>query len=196
VLVDTRDDTSGKHALRVGVLSRNFAMHLGLPAGAADAIELSARLHDIGKVFIPDRILLKPGPLDKQERGAMEQHTVIGAQLLSGAISQGRLLARLIARFHHECWDGNGYPMGLPGEQIPYIVRLVTVVDVFDALVNERPYKRAWDHETTTTWMLRQAGKQFDPVLVKEFVEFLKPHRGDIPALLGQLEACALSSEN
>lgn len=188
VLVDTRDDSTGKHAIRVGRLSRLFALHQGFPAGAGDAIELAARLHDIGKVFVPDRILMKPGPLDAEERQIMEQHAQIGAQLLGTALQPGRLLARLMARLHHEFWDGNGYPFRLPGERIPYIVRLVTVVDVFDALVNERPYKRAWDCETTLSWMLRQAGKQFDPELVRAFVSFIHPHRNDVPALLQELE--------
>lgn len=188
VLVDTRDDSTGKHAIRVGRLSRLFALQQGFPAGAADAIELAARLHDIGKVFVPDRILMKPGPLDSEERQIMEQHTQIGAQLLGTAMQPGRLLARLMARLHHEFWDGNGYPFRLPGERTPCIVRLVTVVDVFDALVNERPYKRAWDCETTLSWMLRQAGKQFDPELVRAFVSFIQPYRNDVPALLLELE--------
>lgn len=196
VLVDTRDDSTGKHAIRVGRLSRLFALHQGFPKGAGEAIELAARLHDIGKVFVPDRILMKPGALDAEERRIMEQHTQIGAQLLGAGLQPGRLLARLLARLHHEFWDGNGYPFRLPGERIPYIVRLVTVVDVFDALVNERPYKHAWDGQTALEWMLRQAGKQFDPELVRAFASFIQPHQKDVPALQRELEtsACHIDS--
>lgn len=192
VLVDERDDATGKHAVRVGVLARQFSLHVGFPPGAGPAIELAARLHDIGKIFIPDHILLKPSSLTPAERQSMQQHTSLGAQMLSNSSRPGRLLARLMSHFHHENWDARGYPYGLPGERIPCIVRLVSVVDVFDALINERPYKQAWDAASALHWMLGHAGRQFDPKLVRQFADFMSPAKDDLPGLRRRLEEDAL----
>lgn len=187
MLVDTRDDVTGIHALRVGRLARLFALHLGFPARAADAIELGARLHDIGKPLIPDRIVLKPGPLDADERRTMEQHVILGGRLLGNSRLPSLVLARVIARHHHEHWDGQGYPYGLSGTQIPLIVRLVSIVDVFDALINERPYKRAWAASQALAWLAFKSGKQFDPNLVVPFIQFIQRQLYRFDAFVNEL---------
>lgn len=189
MLVDTRDDVTGIHALRVGRLARQFALHLGFPARAADAIELGARLHDIGKPLIPDRIVLKPGPLDSDERRTMEQHVILGGRLLGNSRLPSLVLARVIARHHHEHWDGQGYPYGLSGTQIPLIVRLVSIVDVFDALINERPYKRAWAASQALAWLAFKSGKQFDPDLVVPFIQFIQRQLYRFDAFMNELSA-------
>jgi hemerythrin-like metal-binding protein len=144
-------------------------------------------LHEIGKVGIPDRILLKDGPLGREERQLIEQHTLIGHEILlkTAVISDSPELIRLaaaVARSHHERFDGRGYPDGLAGEAIPLAARIVAVVDVFDALTGVRPYKAAWSEERAIDFICQQAGSQFDPKVVEAFLAALDARRDGAPA--------------
>src|SRR3712207_1633498 len=125
----------------------------------------SSSMHDIGKIAIPDAVLLKQGPLDAQEWEVMKSHTTVGAQLLSGSRSPVVRVAEIIARTHHEKWDGTGYPAGLTGEEIPLVSRICAVCDVFDALVSDRPYKEAWLVDDALREIRRLAGTHLDPRL-------------------------------
>lgn len=167
-----RDDATGQHTRRVAHLTHFLAKTLKLD-NAIDIAE-AARLHDLGKVAVPDSILLKRGPLDAQERKHMQLHTIFGEQMLSDSNSNVMKLAQIIALHHHERWDGQGYPAGLKGKQIPLAARIVAVADVFDALTNERPYKRAWSQVDALTEICSQSGKQFDPNVVKALEHVLK----------------------
>jgi CHASE2 domain-containing sensor protein len=170
--VESRDAETGEHTFRIGLLAHGLALELGLAPSEARLIKHAAIAHDIGKIGIPDRILLKPGALDDDEREAMRRHTEIGSRLLAGSSSPLVQLAESIARTHHEWWDGSGYPDGLAGEQIPLAGRLCAVVDVYDALVSRRHYKPAWDAEEVLQLIERNRGTQFDPRIVDAFVRF------------------------
>ncbi|HEX5922867.1 MAG TPA: HD domain-containing phosphohydrolase [Baekduia sp.] len=157
-----RDDDTGAHTRRVGELAGRLAEALGLPAERVRLIRLAAPLHDVGKIGIPDAILLKPGRLTEEEFDHMKRHTTIGAQMLAGGVSAQIALAEQIARTHHERWDGTGYPAGLAGDAIPIAGRIVAVADVFDALTHVRPYKTAWPRAEALAELRRQRGRQFD----------------------------------
>jgi putative two-component system response regulator len=144
-----------------------------------ELIRRAAPLHDIGKIGIPDAILLKPGKLTGAEFATVKRHTTIGAKILSGSESSLLRLAERIALSHHERWDGNGYPHRLCGEQIALAGRIVAIADVFDALTHERPYKNAWPVDQAVAEVIAQRGRQFDPALVDAFA------RLDHSALLG-----------
>ncbi|UBV45401.1 tetratricopeptide repeat protein (plasmid) [Deinococcus taeanensis] len=169
-----RDDQTGKHTFRVGHVSAYLAERLGMPAGEVDILRLAARLHDVGKIGIPDAILLKPGRFTPEEFDTMKQHAVIGARILSGGHSALLRAAEEIALTHHERWDGTGYPYGLSGEAIPLSGRLVSIADVYDALTSERPYKRAWTPQEALTEIEAQAGRQFDPRVVEAFGDMVR----------------------
>ena len=194
VTAELRDDATGKHCYRVGRLSMLLARAAGLPEGEVEALDLAARLHDIGKIVIPDAILLKPGPLDRTELHLMRSHTSIGADILSSGAFPVPPAAHAIARHHHERWDGSGYPDGLAGEAIPRVARIAALADVYDALTHERPYKRAWSHEESMAYIVEQAGTQFDPALVPLFVQMMGPAAGDLAAFLRDAEIGAASS--
>lgn len=162
---ERRDDATGQHLRRVATLVLHLARALDLPD--ADLIAEAARLHDLGKVSLPDSILLKAGPLTPGEREVMQQHTTHGAELLAGGTSRVLMLAQSIALHHHERWDGTGYPHQLRGEAIPLPARLVAVADVFDALLSERPYKRAWPLAEALGEMRRLSGTHFEPRIVQ-----------------------------
>ena len=162
-----RDDATGEHTKRVGCLSAAIAIELGLPKEEVEAIRLTAPLHDVGKIAIPDNVLLKPGKLSEPEFELVKLHTTVGAQLLSIINSDDMKLASEIAMSHHEKWDGSGYPDGLVGSQIPLPARIVAVADVFDALTHSRPYKDAWPKEEALTEIERCSGKHFDPTIVR-----------------------------
>ena len=164
-----RDDNTQQHALRIGATAARLAEGLGGDETFVTGIRRAAALHDIGKIAIPDAILLKQGPLEPQERELMQTHTTAGALILSGSTSALLRLAEEIALSHHERWDGTGYPNGLAGEQIPLPARIVAVADVFDALAHARPYKPAWPVERAVQEILSQAGRQFDPAVVSVF---------------------------
>jgi putative two-component system response regulator len=167
-----RDDDTGEHAQRVGLLSARIASELGLPAESVELIRRAATLHDVGKIGISDTILLKPGKLTAEEMNTMREHVKIGAHILSGGSSQYLQIAEKIALTHHEWWDGNGY-LALSGDEIPLEGRIVAVADVFDALVNERPYKSAWLREDAVAHIAALRGRQFDPVIVDAFMRML-----------------------
>jgi len=166
-----RDDDTGQHTQRVGHASSMLARHLGFSPAEVELVQQTAPLHDVGKIGVSDSILLKPGRLTPEELAVMRTHTTIGAALLSGGHSDLVLMAETIARTHHERWDGQGYPAGLAGEEIPLIGRIVSIVDVFDALTHERPYKRAWPLEEALIEVASQRGQQFDPRVVDAFLK-------------------------
>jgi putative two-component system response regulator len=171
VVAEYRDDESGAHAARVAAMSGAIADGLALPADSARLIELAAPLHDLGKVAIPDAILLKEGPLTPDERTLMEQHTTIGAQMLEGSDMPVLQVAREIALSHHERWDGLGYPRRLSGPRIPLPGRIVAIADVFDALMSQRPYKPAWALADALAEIRMLRGAHFDPAITDAFLE-------------------------
>ena len=166
-----RDDDTGEHIRRVGNCSEMLALQLGLTPYEAGLIGRAAPLHDIGKIAISDAILLKPGKLTKEEFDTMKLHALMGASLLSHSRSPLMQCAEAIARTHHERFDGNGYPEGLCGEAIPIEGRIAAVIDVFDALTHERPYKPAWPIEQALAELKKCAGSHFDPRVVEAFCE-------------------------
>ncbi|MGB9857937.1 MAG: HD domain-containing phosphohydrolase [Dictyoglomaceae bacterium] len=166
LLSEFRDDETHEHTVRVGNLSELIAVSLGKSGEYAYTIKLAAPLHDIGKVGIPDRILLKPGRLTPEEFEMMKKHTIIGERILRNSHSPILKMASVIALTHHERWDGKGYPQGLKGEEIPLEGRIVGVVDAIDAMLSKRPYKDPMPPEEVKKELLRCKGTQFDPNLV------------------------------
>jgi len=181
--LEFRDNDTNDHTYRVAHYSRLIAERLGLPARERRAIFVAAPLHDIGKVAVPDRILLKPGALDQEERRVINTHANVGAHILSGSHSELIRLAATIAGGHHERWDGRGYPNGLAGEAIPLAARIVAVADVFDALTTVRPYKKAMSFEAAVDQLLAERGRHFDPVCVDFFVAAIAELAGDPPTV-------------
>jgi putative two-component system response regulator len=164
-----RDDATQEHARRIGRTSALLAPLLDWSSLDVELIRRAAPLHDIGKIGIPDGILLKPGRLRPEEFERIKAHATIGAEILSGSASAVLRLAERIAISHHERWDGRGYPRGMAGEEIPLAGRIVAVADVFDALTHARPYKEPWPVERAVAEILAQAGRQFDPRVVEAF---------------------------
>ncbi len=173
-----RDDDTGQHTFRVGKLSSSIAAELGMSEEFVGLIRKAARLHDLGKIGVADAILLKPGKLTKEEFAEMKKHSEIGAKILSGGKSSLLQMAERIAMSHHEHWDGSGYPQGLVGEAIPIEARIVAVVDVFDALIHSRPYKKAWSQEEAIDFLKNKQGEQFDPEVVQAFLKTLFASQG------------------
>ncbi|MGG1663365.1 HD domain-containing phosphohydrolase [Brevibacillus sp. NRS-1366] len=169
-----RDDMTGRHTQRVGRLSGLIAERLGLAEQEVDMIRMAAPLHDIGKIGVPDDILLKPGRFEPHEFERMKSHTKIGSNILEGSSFALLKLAGIIAQSHHEKWDGSGYPQGLKGEAIPLAARIVALADFYDALTHERPYKRAWTPEETLAEVEKQRGKHFDPQIVDAFIQLIR----------------------
>jgi putative two-component system response regulator len=161
---------TGLHTQRVGLIAASIGRQLGFEEAEIDLIRLAAPLHDIGKIGIPDGILLKPGKLEADEFELMKQHVVIGAGILSKGESPIILLAREIALFHHERWDGRGYCQGLAGDKIPLAARIVSVADAFDAMTHDRPYHGAISEEIACKRILECSGTQFDPAVVDAFL--------------------------
>jgi putative two-component system response regulator len=168
--VEYRDDETGEHTHRVGETAVRIARQLGLPHDDVELLRLAAPLHDLGKIGISDVLLLKTGPLSNDEYQRMRSHTNIGGELLANGRSRLIQMAQQIALTHHERWDGLGYPLGLCGEQIPLVGRIVAVADVFDALTHQRPYKPAWPIPAAISEIRQQAGRQFDPQVVEAFL--------------------------
>ena len=169
VAAEYRDDNTQEHAQRVGRTVAMLAVQMGLSGEEVEVLLRAAPLHDIGKIGVPDAILLKASPLTDEEFAVMRAHTSIGAMILSGSEFETLQTAEAIARNHHERWDGGGYPRGLAGEEIPLAGRLVAVADVFDALVHERPYKQAWSVEQAVEEIVSLSGTHFDPAVVEAF---------------------------
>jgi putative two-component system response regulator len=161
-----RDDTTGRHQERVGILAERLAARLDTDPGFVALLRLAAPLHDIGKIAIPDDILRKPGPLTDEEFSTMKEHTRLGAELLAGSSHEILEMARVVAISHHERWDGRGYPAGRSGEDIPLVGRIVSVADVFDSLTHSRPYKEAYDYERVMGMIRDDRGKAFDSRVV------------------------------
>jgi putative two-component system response regulator len=166
---DYRDDVTGRHTRRVSALSASLAIELGLDEDEAAVIGAAAALHDIGKVGIPDFILMKPGPLTPDETTLMQTHTTIGARMLAGSRSRVLQIAETIALGHHERWDGAGYPRGKRGEDIPLCARVAGLADVVDALGSDRPYRPAWDVERIRALVEEGIGTHFDPDVVSAY---------------------------
>lgn len=166
---ESRDGETGAHIQRMAEYCSLIAKGLGLGPDACHSLRLAAPMHDIGKIAVPDAILLKPGKLSAEERLSMERHTLHGEQILSDSRSDLIKSAAQIAASHHERWDGTGYPRGLRGEEIPLFSRIAAVADVFDALTSERPYKEAWAPEDARRFVIEQAGRAFDPQCVEAF---------------------------
>lgn len=169
-----RDMETGMHTRRISEMSKKLALLAGLDEPQAELLRLAAPLHDVGKIGIPDRILLKPGKLDEPEMQIMKLHTTIGARILSEGERFPSLEAgRIIALQHHEKWDGSGYPGGLAGESIDIFARIVMVTDIFDALASDRPYKKAFPLEKILVIMAEGRGTFFDPRLLQLFLDNL-----------------------
>jgi putative two-component system response regulator len=166
-----RDDEAGEHIWRVAQLSAQLARQLGLDETRADLLLRAARLHDVGKVAVPDSILMKPSQLNQEEFELVKRHTLVGAELLSGSQSPLLKIAETIAFTHHERWDGTGYPRGLKGEAIPLEGRILAVADSFDALTHHRSYRTARTLQEAVAEISSQSGKQFDPKVVAAFLE-------------------------
>lgn len=172
-VAEYRDKATGMHIIRMSHYSACLAAKVGFSKEECEMILVAIALHDIGKVAIPDSILLKPERLTPEEREVMRTHAAIGAELLSGSESKVMQMAKEIALTHHERWDGSGYPRSLKGGQIPLLGRICCLCDIFDALINERPYKKAMAFDKAVEEIRADNGKSFDPDLVKNFLEIL-----------------------
>lgn len=164
-----KDENTGDHIKRMSHYSAAVARKMGLNGEAAEAILYAAPMHDVGKIGIPDHILLKPGKLDPDEWEIMKQHTIIGAKILESSETEFIQLAKVIALTHHEKYDGRGYPNGLTGSDIPLAGRIVAIADVFDALTSKRPYKEPFSVEKTFSIIKEGRGNHFDPEVVDAF---------------------------
>lgn len=181
-MTHARDPETGNHLERMSRYSRLIAQNLARPHGLDDSfvehVYLFAPLHDLGKITVPDRVLLKPGRLDEDELVIMRKHTSAGLELINqllenfglASVSQVQMLRNIVLH-HHELYDGSGYPSGLVGEAIPLESRIVTVADVFDALTSERPYKHAWSNDEAFAWMLERSASMFDPAALQALID-------------------------
>ncbi len=168
-----RDNETGMHIIRMSKSSQQLALATGLSEAHAEMVLNASPMHDVGKIGIPDRILLKPGKLDRDEWEIMKSHPQIGADIIGNDGADLMKMASQIALTHHEKWDGSGYPNGLKGKEIPIEGRISSICDVFDALTSERPYKKAWPVEKAINLIKEETGRQFDPKLVPLFLSIL-----------------------
>ncbi len=164
-----RDEETSNHVIRMAKYARLIAEAMGLDREEAEVIELAAPMHDIGKIGVPDEILLKPGRLPPEEFEIMKRHTLIGHDILKDSPSEYLQMGAVIALGHHEKFNGAGYPYGLKGEEIPLCARIVAVADVYDALTSVRPYKRAWSTKEAMEYLIRHSGSHFDPRCIEAF---------------------------
>lgn len=169
-LAEVRNDKTGFHMKRISLYSRLLGEKLGMNQKQCDEISLYSRFHDIGKVGISDAILLSPDTYTKYEKDIMQSHTTIGYRILAGVPTLQT--AALIARHHHERWDGSGYPDKLKGDAIPIEARIVSIVDVYDALRSKRTYKEEWDHSAAIEYLQENAGTLFDPTIISVFIAY------------------------
>ena len=167
--IEARDPHSSGHARRVGVIAEVVAARLGWDEGDVEVLRLAAALHDVGKLAVPERILRKPGPLDADELAEIRRHPEEGARM----VARHRALQLVVpgVLYHHEAWDGSGYPVGLEGEAIPAEARVLAVVDAFDAMTTDRSYRPALSEQEAVAELERCAGAQFDPQIVSAFVQ-------------------------
>lgn len=170
VAAEYRDEDTAGHIKRIAHYSAEISRQMGLPASLVNDIYYASPLHDVGKIGIPDNILLKPGKLSPEDWEIMKSHTIIGARILGNADSRLMQIAEQIAISHHERFDGSGYPKGLKGSQIPLVGRIVALADVFDALTSKRIYKPVYSNEYSLEYIAQAAGKQFDPEVVDAFM--------------------------
>ncbi|MFB6346838.1 MAG: HD domain-containing phosphohydrolase [bacterium] len=166
-----RDNETGGHIHRIGVMAEKLSRLLGIDESICEAIRYAAPMHDVGKIGVSDQILFKPDDLTENEWSQMKKHTTFGARILSGSDQHYLKLARNIALYHHEQWDGSGYPEGLKGGEIPVEARITSVCDVFDAVLSDRPYKEPWEKERAINLILEERGDQFDPDVADCFLE-------------------------
>lgn len=189
VTADLKEEASGEHGYRVGKLASVLGAELGWSPESCGALDVAARLHDIGKIGVPDRILLNSERLKEAERHFMSTHAVIGAELLANSNISHLRLAEEIARYHHEWWDGSGYPSKLAGKRIPIHARIVALADVFDALTHGRPYAEPWSMDRALEEIRSRRGTQFDPELTDRFlvlIQRLREKHADLDAYLGK----------
>lgn len=165
-----RDHETGAHLMRVSRMCQLLASAIGKDKKWAQTILIASPLHDVGKIGIPDHVLLKPGRLDATEIDVMQRHTTIGGEIIPDHPAEVIRMAKRIALTHHERWDGSGYPVGLRGEEIPVEGRIVAICDVYDALLSVRPYKEAWAKEDAVAYIRENRGRHFDPVLADTFL--------------------------
>ncbi|MDR3368993.1 HD domain-containing phosphohydrolase [Rhodoferax sp.] len=168
-----KDNETGNHVIRMAHYAQLIAEAFGMGSSAQEILLQTAPMHDIGKIGIPDRVLLKPGKLDAAEWALMKQHPLMGADIIGNHDDELLRTARLIALTHHERWNGTGYPGGLKGDAIPLVGRIVAVADVFDALISVRPYKSAFSIEDAVQYMTQEAGSHFDAELISAFQKVL-----------------------
>jgi putative two-component system response regulator len=168
-----RDNETGMHVMRMSQYCYRLALAARVPAAQAELLLLAAPMHDIGKIGIPDHILLKPGKFTEEEWKVMQRHAEIGAEIIGFHGSALLTMARNVALTHHERWDGTGYPNGLSGEAIPFEGRIAAICDVYDALTSARPYKKAWSVEDAVSYIVGESGMAFDPALIALFVDLI-----------------------
>jgi putative two-component system response regulator len=171
---ELHDDDTGQHTQRVSLIASLIAQGLGMEPADVELLRRVAPLHDVGKIGVPDSILLKREKLTVAEFETIKDHCLIGAQMLSGGHAKLVQMAECIALTHHENWDGSGYPQGLSGQDIPLEARILAVADVFDALTHDRPYKTAWTVEAAIEEIRALSGRKFDPEVVEVFLSL--PH--------------------
>jgi putative two-component system response regulator len=179
-----RDNETGRHVMRMSHYARLVGRAMGMSDQQADDLLNAAALHDVGKIGIADAVLLKPGPLDEAEWAHMRRHPAMGAEIIGQHTDRMLQMARRVALYHHEKWDGTGYPQGLAGSAIPLEARIVALADVFDALTSVRPYKPAWEIDRAVDLLHEQSGRHFDPEVVRHFV-------ANLPAMLAVRERWA-----
>ena len=167
---ELRDGETGRHLERMALMAERLALAAGLSRREAKLLRSASALHDVGKISIPDEILLKPGRFEAPEREVMKTHAAAGAHMLAGSATSLIQLAEMIALTHHERWDGSGYPAGLMGQEIPLAGRICSLCDVFDALISRRRYKDSWSLDATLSEIQRGAGTAFDPDLTQTFL--------------------------
>ena len=168
--VEARNPYTFEHSVRVAALAVRFGRHLGLAADLLWALEVGSLLHDVGKIGVPDSVLLKPEPLTWAERQIMERHPLVGCAILEPLGLPAEVLA--VVRHHHERWDGLGYPSGLVARDIPLVARLVALADAWDAMLSARPYRTRLGRLSALQEIRDQAGGQFDPELAAAFVQY------------------------
>jgi putative two-component system response regulator len=180
ILTEFRDAETGEHTNRVGDLAAEIAHAMGHPPEWCEQLRMAARLHDVGKVAVPDAVLRKTGPLTVEEYEMMKSHTSMGHRILAGNSSPMFQMAAEIAQSHHEWWDGSGYPLGIAYNSIALAGRIVSVADVYDALCSKRPYKRSWSRIESAKFVTSGRAGQFDPDIVDAFVAVITARHPDL----------------